>query len=1164
MKLLCERNWSRAALAAALALPAALSAQTPEQLEFFESKVRPVLIENCYKCHSATGEKIKGGLTLDTKEGLLKGGSSGPAIVAGNAERSLLIKAIRYTDPNLQMPPKDRLAEGQVADLEAWVKMGAPDPRSGKQAGILKTASDRDKAKSHWAFQPVRKPPVPTTRSIQLKRWAQTPIDHFILGKMDEKGLLPSMPADRYTLIRRAYFDLTGLPPSPEDVENFIRDESPEAFSKVVDNLLNSQQYGERWARYWLDIARYADTRGANNNNNRMDNEFVFSHTYRDYVVNAFNEDLPYDQFITQQLAADKLASGSNKKMLAAMGFLTLGRQGNLQEVINDRIDVVTRGTMGLSVYCAQCHDHKFDPIPTADYYSLYGVFASCQEPAEKPVIEAPDTQSKDYAEYTLRHQTIEAQLEAFRKGQIETFLTTARERTADYMYAAWSLEKADKRIRDRGDQDEFAKQTKLNPFMAQRWQGYLSQRGNVNDRIFGPWAEYAKLKESEFATRGKELAARYAANNERGKIINPVVAKAFSLPPSTMYMVADRYSKLFQDADKAWQSTLSVYEKKKASGKDDSTAPRGLPDAAQEELRKVFHASPLAVDYNTLAGINNNQIRRREDKYTQELIDLDMKHPGSPARALVLVDRPNPSNAKIMIKGSRDNLGPEVPRRFLEIVGGPNRKAFTQGSGRLELAKAIVSPENPLTSRVIVNRVWQNHFGYGIVRTPSDFGLRAEDPTHPELLDFLASWLVENGWSLKKLHRMIMLSSVYQQSTDENPQYTLVDPSNLYLWRMHRRRLDFEAFRDSLLAVSGKLNLTMGGVAGDLDNDPYRWRRTIYGKIDRRNLPGMYRIFDFASPDATVGQRFNSTVPQQALFMMNSTFILDLARGLVDRTNIKDDQISEEQRIESMYKIAYQRPPSPVEIKVGKRFLELQSGMKSEPTDAPIWRYGWGEYDERAKRIRSFAEFTYFDTKARAWQGSSKMPDARLGSLMEDATGGRPGANHQHSVIRRWTAPRDGWVSIDGALEHRGRDGDGVQGYILSCRTGELGRYSSSKTKVDTKVVRTEVKKGDTIDFIVDPKAKAGNDEFTWAPVIKVTTPPSNLSPGMQALMPVPAAPAAQQMGAMAAPGANATEWRAQADFTRQRPAAPPKPFGTWEKYAQILLLSNELTFVD
>ena len=363
---------------------------TPEESEFFEARIRPALIEHCHKCHSGDKDaKVKGGLQLDSKAGLLKGGSTGPGLVPGQPDRSLIIKAIRYADPNLQMPPKEKLSDSVIADLESWVRMGAPDPRTGKAAAVLKTDDDLAKARKHWGFQPVVKPEPPKSK-VHLKGWVQNEIDLFILAKLEEKGLFPSPMADKWTLVRRAYFDLLGMPPSAKDAEEFVNDESKDAWPKLLDKLLASPHYGERWGRYWLDVARYADTRGAESAATQRsgDNRLPHAYTYRDWVVNAFNEDMPYDKFLKYQIAADCMP-GTETKNLAALGFITLNRSvNNQQERIDDRIDVVTRGTMSLSVYCARCHDHKFDPIPTKDYYSLYGVFDSISDLAVKPVIQ--------------------------------------------------------------------------------------------------------------------------------------------------------------------------------------------------------------------------------------------------------------------------------------------------------------------------------------------------------------------------------------------------------------------------------------------------------------------------------------------------------------------------------------------------------------------------------------------------------------------------------------------------------------------------------------------------------------------------------------------------------------------------------------------------------
>ena len=712
---------------------------TREQLDFFENKIRPVLSQNCYKCHSVNSEKVKGGLLLDSRESSLKGGETGPAIVPGDLEKSLLIKAVRYTDPDLQMPPKKQLTDEQIADLEKWVTTGAPDPR-------IATAAQKawkDSGKDHWAWQSLTKPAVP---EVKDKSWGKTPVDNFILAKLDAKGLTPNPIADRRTLIRRASFDLIGLPPTPEEVEAFIKDESPDAFAKVVDRLLASPHYGERWGRHWLDVARYSDTKGMVRRQ-REDPHSPYAWTYRDYVIKSFNDDKPYNIFIIEQLAADKLpATKSNPTNLTALGFLTVGERfmGMQQDVINDRIDVVTKGFLGLTVSCARCHDHKFDPIPTKDYYSLHGIFASTIEPPVETVIQKiPNT--PEYKDYYKQRTDLEA-----KKDEIEAKFQTAR------------------RTRDR---------------------------------------EQIKL--------------------------------------------------------------------------------------LQRELRE-----------------NAGQTTR-----------LEMTHPGAVVRAMAVQDAGRPKNSPVFIRGEAENKGEIVPRQFLEVIAGTTRQPFTNGSGRLELAHAIVNKNNPLTPRVMINRIWQHHFGAGFVTTPDDFGTMSEPPSHPELLDYLASRFQDEGWSIKKIHRLIMLSSVYQQTTTDNPRYAQIDPFNRLLWRANIERLEFETLRDSLLTIGGSLDNSLYGRPIDLERNPESTRRTIYGVVDRSDLLDAFVNFDFANPDMVSGKRYETSVPQQALFLMNSPVVVEQAKKLVALDSF-ENCTNDTTRIEFLYERIYQRLPRPEEIQLGLDFI--------------------------------------------------------------------------------------------------------------------------------------------------------------------------------------------------------------------------------------------------
>ncbi|HSH95278.1 MAG TPA: DUF1549 domain-containing protein, partial [Roseimicrobium sp.] len=552
-----------AALGVVSTLAATAAEPTPAQVDFFEKKVRPILVDKCYSCHSEQSDKLKAGLLVDSREGLLKGGDNGPSIVPGDPDKSLFIKAIRYKDPDLQMPPKGaKLAAQEVKDLEEWVKMGAPDPRKSAGGVDKYKAAAKEAEKSHWAFKPVVKPEIPT---VKIKGWVSSPIDAFVLQQMEEKAMLPSLSADKRTLLRRATYDLIGLPPSQKEVDDFMADKSPDAFTKVVDRLLASPRYGERSGRYWLDIARYSDTKGEVNRN-REDPRYPYAWTYRDYVIKAFNDDKPYDKFLTEQLAAD-LIPGANTDSLAALGFITLGKRfmGNQNDVIDDRIDVVTKGTMALTVTCARCHDHKFDPVPTKDYYSLYGIFQSSVEPSVEPLLAKP-VETQEYLDFTKQLTSVQDEVEAFREAKEEEIRSGLRAKVGDYLYAAAAAPKMpnDKR-------NVFVRQElKLDQGVLNAWQNTLRNIANglarkQHNAIFIPWIEYSKLTDAEFATKGRELAAAAASNKIAPKPLNPMISRAFAgTPPANMKEVADKYARVLAEADKRWKSEMDGYEIRK------------------------------------------------------------------------------------------------------------------------------------------------------------------------------------------------------------------------------------------------------------------------------------------------------------------------------------------------------------------------------------------------------------------------------------------------------------------------------------------------------------------------------------------------------------------------------------------------------------------------
>jgi hypothetical protein len=600
---------------------------------------------------------------------------------------------------------------------------------------------------------------------------------------------------------------------------------------------------------------------------------------------------------------------------------------------------------------------------------------------------------------------------------------------------------------------------------------------------------------------------------------------------------VAERYGKLFADVDKRWQETLQAFEKAFGSGDPKSPPPSGFADPNLEAIRQILYSpdSPAHVPASEFRSLFDVPTAQRVRALQRKVDELDATHPGAPPRAMALVDNATPTNPRVFVRGNPSNSGPEVPRQFLAVLAGEKRRPFKNGSGRLELAQAIASRDNPLTARVLVNRVWLNLFGAGLVRTPGDFGVRCDPPSHPELLDYLASHFMEQGWSVKKLIRSIVLSSVYQQSSNHDARWAQIDPNNQWLWRMNRRRINLEGMRDSLLAVSGKLDLTAGGRAVDITSEPFSARRTVYGFIERQNLPGMFRTFDFANPDTTSPQRFSTTVPQQALYMLNSPFVVQQARQLVLRPEFKA-QKSDGDRVKTLYQLAYQRDPASDEIDIAVKFLRGQQTLPPLASEPAVWQYGAGRYDETNKHVAEFRPLPHFT--GQAWQGGTKLPDEKLGWVMLSATGGHPGNDLQHAAIRRWIAPHDAVIAVSGTLGHDADKGDGVRGRIISSRLGELGTWTARKAKHETKLDRVEVHKGDTIDFIVDCRENVDSDSFTWSPAVRL-----------------------QNTGARAQAG-TATEWDAKADFSG--PKETPKPLNPWEKYAQVLLMSNELVFAD
>ena len=734
-------------------------------------------------------------------------------------------------------------------------------------------------ASDHWAYQPVTRPSVPSVGNFS---WPSGAMDHFILAKLRENGMRPARRANRRILIRRVTLDLTGLPPTPGEVDRFVADDSPGAYRRVVERLLASPRFGERWGRHWLDLARYADTKGyLAGNQARL---FTHSYTYRDYVIDAFNADLPYDRFIIQQVAADKLDLGTDKRPLAAMGFLTLGRRflNNPHDIIDDRIDVVSRGFMGLTVGCARCHEHKYDPIPMADYYSLYGVFASSHEPGDKPFIsEAIDPIQR--AAFERERKRREDNLNNYQREQYARIREQVKQQTGDYIWAAHRSAKV-----PAAKLDELARKAKLDPDLTRRWMRHLTKRRESDDPVFATWFVLAKLDAKSFGEQG-----RAALDGESLDKAHPAVRAAL------------------QDADSLEAVAKALGQLLYEAGED------------QPKLREVVYSdtSPAKLSDGDVMRVmevkGREGIRSRRRKFDE----LEGEHPGAPNRAMVLLDNAQPHNPRIFLRGNPGSKGDAVPRRFLAVLSGKERRPFEGGSGRLEMARAIADPQNPLTTRVMVNRVWQRLFGSGLVKTPSDFGVRAEPPSHPKLLDFLTAGFIEKGWSIKALIRGIVTSSTYRQGETLQPEFAERDPGNRLLWQMNRKRLDFEAMRDSVLSVSGSLSLQQGGRSVRIDDKPDANRRTVYAFVNRQNLPNLFRTFDFAGPDTTCPQRFTTTVPQQALYLLNSPFIEAQAKRLAKREEVQ--AVADDSRIRVLYRLAYQREPSAGELVLASQFVD-------------------------------------------------------------------------------------------------------------------------------------------------------------------------------------------------------------------------------------------------
>ncbi|HLY18534.1 MAG TPA: PSD1 and planctomycete cytochrome C domain-containing protein [Bryobacteraceae bacterium] len=916
--------------------------------DFFENQIRPLLVQRCASCHTQTASS---GLRVDSRDSLLKGGQKGAAIIPGNPDGSLLIQAVRQ-EGALKMPKGGKLTTREISDLVAWVRMGAPWPKeapalvagSGSSPGFTVT----EKQRTFWSFQPLLSPAMPP---VKEGKWAKTNIDRFVLAKLEGAGLQPVAAADRATLIRRATLDLTGLPPTPDEVAAFEKDRSPDAYAKVVDRLLASPRYGERWGRHWLDVARYGedDVRGLDPKG-RGFMPFNGAYVFRDWVIKAFNDDMPYGLFVKAQLAGDQLDKSLAEKTLAGTAFLGGGPwvwdqaepvQGRADER-NERIDAVTRGMLGLTLACARCHNHKYDPLSQKDYYALAGVFASTTY-TEYPRVS--EVQVKAWKQKQQAIDDLEEELGEFIHREAKQYTEILAHQTAKYMMAAWHVSGKPK-----ATVEEAAEEAKLEPEILGRWVKFLAKPHphypSLNDWsamiASGGGEAQAKLLADDFETLVLRIMAEAKKIDEENKIAK---AKADVPKPLQRDALPNEFETKDQFCPGCDLELKALPTAEAALWLDLFVRASDADDMEKKPEPGVFVFREWALQ-RRMGSAWRDHVQALEARIEQLRKDLPKEYPFIHG----VGDKPAPVNMAVNLRGSPYSLGDIVPRRFLEVLSPPGAPPFEKGSGRLELANLIAG--HPLAARVIVNRVWKWHFGTGLVNTPDNFGEMGERPSNPELLEYLASRFNEQGMSIKKLNREIMLSAVYQLGAGESPANEEKDAANRLYWRYNRQRMDAEEIRDSILFVAGDLDLkTVGGPSAEFG--PEFTRRAVYGKVSRFHLDNYLQVFDFPNPSYTAEQRFSTNVPLQRLFFMNSAFVYSQAGKLAERVYNKG---SDAARIAEAYRLLYGREPTAKEQEIGLKFLGANPekpgyAVAEEPATA------WREY---ARGLLSSNEFEF------------------------------------------------------------------------------------------------------------------------------------------------------------------------------------------------------------
>ena len=894
---------------------------TQADFDFFEAKVRPLLLARCAECHTDNPEA---NLRIDSREGLLKGGDLGAAIIPGDPDGSLVIKMVKEPRADLRMPRKKApLTADEVDVLVSWIRGGAPWPERAAQtggtrmAGLPVSAGDR----AFWSFQPLAHPSVPQPKN---ENWPSNDVDRFILMRLEKEGLAPVETADRRALIRRATLDLAGVPPTAEEIDAFLKDESPEAFASLVDRLLASPRYGEVAARAWLDVARYAeDDYRSLDPMRRGYNPYPNAYRYRDWVIKAFNDDLPWDTFVKAQLAGDLLDEPQRVRMLPATGFLGLGPwyyDNGAVEITHaderhDRVDAVSRGFLGLTVGCARCHDHKYDPIPTKDYYSLAGVFLNTTY-HEYPMV--PKAVFEEYKAQDKRIENKEKLLEEFLETEGKQLSQALALQAKTYMRAAYRVTGPLKE-----EQARVADKEKLDYELFDRWIKFLAKPPkNYKDLV--PWQEMirkvgTKEEAGKIADAFQERLVDLMFEKKETQEANEIIT-AKALPENKKKKPANLPNEFITNDDFCPGCGLEL--KSLPIEKTNlwvDVFERDLRDDFDPNLPKVYYPPGLL----SFRGWGlERQLSGDHRRYIEALrADIGaLRKAQTPKFAYVhgVQDAEKPVEIKVHLRGNPMRLGDEVPRRFLTVLNPGEAPAFVKGSGRLELAETIL--KQPLTARVIVNRVFKSHFGAGIVDTPSNFGKTGDRPAHPELLDHLANYFLEQGGSFKKLHRYLMLSTAYRLSSKGSADALAKDPANRLYGRSTPHRMTAEQIRDSVLSVAGALDDKLYGPSDTLN--PFSKRRTVYGKVSRYKLDEYLQLFDFPSPSQSAEKRFSTTVPLQRLFFMNSDFMQQYSETLSARTAAA---VSTRDRIQSCYKFVFGRAATDDEIRAAETYLAAE-----------------------------------------------------------------------------------------------------------------------------------------------------------------------------------------------------------------------------------------------